>query len=382
MSTTTALPVERGRALNGQFKALAITLAAVCATGWLMMTSASSGVAALQEGDSWYFSRRQLAMLLLGAGIAWLASRLRVRAMRKLTPLFFLLTIGLLVAVLVIGREVGGQRNWIPLAAGFNLQPSELAKLALVLVSASWIRFARKHGLVTGAVFAGLLVIDAVIIGLVFAEGDFGNPVILAAIGAVILLVAGVPIRWFVWTGSAGVVAFAGVLFAGGSYRFDRIAAWLNPEAYARSDGWQLLNGMYALADGGWFGRGLGQSSEKWGSLPAPHTDFILPIIGQEFGVIGTGIVIAMLLTLIGVAYHIAEHSYDYYDRLTAFGIGTWLAAQTAVNLGGVTQLFPITGVPLPFISYGGSSTLVLMAAMGVLLGIARHNSNHAPNGV
>ena len=181
--------------------------------------------------------------------------------------------------------------------------------------------------------------------------------------------------RWLWWFIGLGVAALAVVFATGGLYRLDRITAWLHPEQDASGGGYQLLHGKFALADGGWLGLGIGQSTEKWGALPQPHTDFILPIIAQELGVVGTGLVMVLLITLIAVAFHIADHSHDYYDRIVAFGIATWLTVQTIVNVGGVTQLLPITGVPLPFVSYGGTSIVLLMAAMGVLLGIARNNS-------
>ena len=209
----------------------------------------------------------------------------------------------------------------------------------------------------------------------VLAEGDFGNPVILGCIGLAILIVSGAPWRLLWFAGGAGLIGGVVIIATGSSYRFRRIASWLNPDKYANSDGYQLLNGKYALADGGWFGHGLGNSSEKWGGVPAPHTDFILPIIGQELGLAGTATVMFLLLFVILVAFRIADHSTHYYDRLVAFGIATWLTVQTLVNVGGVTQLFPITGVPLPFVSYGGTSTIFLMVAMGLLFSISRHNS-------
>ena len=361
--------------LNGEFKVLTATLTLICAIGWGMMTSASSANGARSWGDSWYYSKRQLAAIAVGIILAWAISRLHVKIIRLLSLPALLATVALLVLVLKQGHNVYGQQNWIALPLGFNLQPSELAKFTLILSAAAWIRFCAKYGFNLRLRIAGIALMTLAVVVLVLMEKDFGNPVIILAIGVAIITVAGAPMRWLWWFIGLGVAALAVVFATGGLYRLDRITAWLHPEQDASGGGYQLLHGKFALADGGWLGLGIGQSTEKWGALPQPHTDFILPIIAQELGVVGTGLVMVLLITLIAVAFHIADHSHDYYDRIVAFGIATWLTVQTIVNVGGVTQLLPITGVPLPFVSYGGTSIVLLMAAMGVLLGIARNNS-------
>lgn len=374
MTSMQALPKAKLSTVDRQFRTLAAATALLCAMGWIFLTSASAAVGASAAGDSWYFSRRQLAAFMIGAFLAWFVSRLRVEFVRAVTPVYYAACLFLLVLVLFVGYQVGGQRNWIPLPAGLSLQPSEYAKLGLVLMSAAWIWNAKRIGWSQGVVSAGLMGIAAIVVLLVIAEGDFGTPIILAAIALAILLVAGTPARWL-WTMLGGGALFILMTLAfGSSYRFKRFYAWLNPEAYSRTDAYQLMHGKFALADGGWFGQGFGSSSEKWGGLPAPHTDFILPIIGQENGVLGTAAVLLPLFVCIAVAFQIADAATDDFERMVAFGIAAWLSVQSIINIGGVTGLLPITGVPLPFVSYGGSSVIPLLMGIGFLLGIARHN--------
>lgn len=381
----TTLQAERksanGIALNADFTVLASTMALLCIVGWAFMTSASSAIAAAQTGDSWYYAKRQLLSLVIGAAAAWAFSRLHVRIVRAASQLLFAVSVACLVLVLIVGRTVAGQRNWIAMPLGLNFQPSELAKLGLVLMSAFWVRSATRRGKSLAYTVFGLVCFDLVVIGLVLLEGDFGTPLVLAAIAVMILIVAGAPSRMVGSLAGIGLVLVAAVLYLGPGYRLNRIRAWLNPEAYSQDEGYQLLHGKFALADGGWFGRGLGQSTEKWGGLPAPHTDFILPIIGQELGLLGTFAVLIPLFVIIAVAFRIAFRSSDPYERMVAFGIAAWISAQTVLNLASIEQLFPIAGVTLPFVSYGGSSMIPLMAAVGILLGIARHNSLMAAKG-
>lgn len=375
MTSRSAAATAKRVHLNTEFKLLFGSVTMLCVVGWILLTSASNAIAARETGDSWFYSKRQFLALVVGMLGCWLFSRLQVRWIRALAWPIYGLSIAALLLVLLIGREVGGQRNWIYLGGGFNFQPSELAKLGMVLASALWIRYARQSGLTRGALLAGLFLLDGAVIGLVMAEGDIGTPFILLGIALSILVVAGLPGRWIMGAGGLVLLGIATVLTLGPSFRSDRIRAWLRPEDYATTDGYQLLHGKFALADGGWLGQGFGQSSEKWGGLPAPHTDFILPVIAQELGVIGTALVLTPLITLIFVAFHIADNSSDDYERMVAFGIASWIAVQTVINLGAIVQALPITGVPLPFVSYGGSSMVPLLVAVGVLLGIARHNS-------
>jgi cell division protein FtsW len=214
----------------------------------------------------------------------------------------------------------------------------------------------------------------AAIILLVILEKDLGNPIVLGLIGFVSLVIAGMPKIRLLWISVISVVGLLGLIWFGPSWKFGRISDWLSPENDPMGGGYQLLRGQFALAQGGLTGNGIGSSIEKWGSLPAPHTDFIIPIIGEEFGLLGTGFVILSLGWLIVTAFNIGAASRDMMGKLIGTGFGTWIGFQSVINIGGVYGLMPITGLPLPFISYGGTSMVMMGICLGILFVIERDN--------
>jgi cell division protein FtsW len=219
------------------------------------------------------------------------------------------------------------------------------------------------------------LPVVALILGLVVMQGDLGTAIILGIVVAALLFVAGAPARIFVLFGSVGLVGIA-LLSLNAGYRMRRFTAWLNPEADLDGAGWQLTQGKVALGTGGWWGVGLGGSREKWGALPEAHTDFIYPVIGEELGLFGALTVIGLFAAITVFALRMAMRTSDTFVRITCVGIVAWIVGQAMVNLGAVLQLLPITGVPLPFISYGGSSLLPSLMAVGVLLAFARQEAD------
>lgn len=364
---------------NFLYLVLAGALTLLCVIGLIMVASASSVESAQLYGSSWSMLQKQVIAMGFGAFLAYWFSKLTMKWVRIVSWPLMLAALGLLIFTLKFGIEVGGQKNWIRLPLGAQFQSSELAKLALVLFCAHMIANGIAHGHNKWRTTAGIGLASAVIVGLVLAERDLGTPIILAGISFSVLYASGMP-RQVLWgllgTGVVGVAALS--LLPGMSYRVDRFAAWLNPAADPQGYGYQILHGQFALASGGIFGNGLGQSVEKWGGLPAAHTDFILSIIGEELGLFGTLIVLGLLCTIIMTGFAIAERSTDDFGRMVAFGVSTWLALQTMVNLGAIVRFLPITGVPLPFVSYGGSSIAPTMAAMGLLLAVARNNATPA----
>ncbi|MGN6597833.1 MAG: FtsW/RodA/SpoVE family cell cycle protein [Actinomycetes bacterium] len=279
--------------------------------------------------------------------------------------------LGVLGLVPVVGVSVLGNKNWLPLPGGMNLQPSELAKLALIVWSADLL--ARKHKLLHD--WKHLLVpvgpVALVILGLILAGHDLGTALIVIAIVASILYVVGAPLRIFL--AGAGVAAL-GVAFlvATSSNRVSRIGAWLNPSADQAGSNFQLTHGKYALATGGWWGLGLGASKQKWGGLPEAHTDFIYAIIGEELGLLGTVSVLLLFAAITIGGYRVAARSSDLFVRLAAAGVTMWITAQVIVNIGAVLGLLPIVGVPLPLVSYGGSALIPMLAGLGMLASFAR----------
>jgi cell division protein FtsW len=353
---------------------LVTTLLVLLAFGAIMVVSASSIQAVKDHGYAWGYAVRHFAAIGIGIFCAYILVKRSLRQIRLLSPLFIIATLILLILVLFIGDTVAGQRNWIALPLGFSLQPSEFAKLALVLWAAGAIASnAHKEQSEQKAIMS-TTILGSIIIGLVLLERDMGTPIILGSILLAIYFAHGVSFRRILLFITLAVSAVVLYSFSGSDYRVNRFQAWLAPEEHPISLGWQFLRGQLALAQGGLMGKGLGGSHEKWGNLPAPHTDFILAVIGEELGIIGTLIVLGGLLTLTLTILTIALRSKDMFARMVAYGIAMWFGIQTFVNVGAIVQFLPITGVPLPFISYGGSAMIVNLMAAGVVIAIAKQN--------
>ncbi|MFZ9308767.1 MAG: FtsW/RodA/SpoVE family cell cycle protein [Candidatus Nanopelagicales bacterium] len=353
---------------------LVTTLLVLLAFGAIMVVSASSIQAVKDYGFAWGYAVRHFAAIGVGLICMYALLTRSLKQIRRLSSLFIVVTFVLLVAVLIIGDTVAGQKNWISLPFGFSLQPSEFAKFALVLWAASAIAANSHKQQEENKAIISATIVGVVIIGLVVAERDMGTPIILGSILLAIYFAHGVAIRHilsFAFLSGLFVVLYS---FMGSDYRVNRFQAWLAPEDHPISLGWQFLRGQLALAQGGLMGKGLGQSHEKWGNLPAPHTDFILAVIGEELGLIGTMIVLGGLLVLVLTILTIAIRSKDMFSQMVAYGIAMWFGIQTFVNVGAIVQFLPITGVPLPFISYGGSAMIVNLMAMGVVVAIAKQN--------
>lgn len=343
----------------------------------LVMVLSSSSVESYELHDSAFtlFSR-QAVFAGIGVAAMVIISRLPISLFRRFALAFLVLSIGMLVLTFVpgIGAGVHGQRNWIRLVGPFRLQPSEFAKLALILWSADL--FARRERYLDQwrSLLVPFMPVVAVVVGLVVLQGDLGTAIVMAIIVAGILFVVGAPMRIFVLFGGIGLAGIAALSLTAG-YRMRRFTAWLHPEADLDGAGWQLTQGKVALGTGGWWGVGLGGSREKWGALPEAHTDFIYPVIGEELGLFGALTVLGLFAAITVFALRMAIRTSDSFVRITCVGIVAWIVGQAMINLGAVLQLLPITGVPLPFISYGGSSLLPSLMAIGVLLAFARQEA-------
>jgi cell division protein FtsW len=341
--------------------------------GLVMVMSASSVTSFSASGSSFAIAQKQAMWVALGLPLLWVGSRLPPRAYRLLAYPLLLASVVLLALTLVpgIGVEVRGNRNWIDFGGPFRLQPSELTKLALVLWGADLL--ARKRRLLTQwkHLLVPLLPVSAVAVGLVLLEGDLGTVLVLLAIVFALLWVVGAPLRLF----SGLAVAVGGVLVLlvrDNPERVSRVTSFLDPFADYENSGWQAAHSFFALASGGWWGLGLGGSREKWGALPEAHTDFIFAIIGEELGLVGTLAVLVLFATMSYAGVRIASRSTDPFVRLAAAAATAWFLVQAMVNMGGVLGVLPITGIPLPLVSYGGSSLLPTLLALGMLLSFAR----------
>lgn len=340
--------------------------------GLIMVLSASSITAYAQFGDSFLFFQRQAGYAVAGTLALWLTSRMRYQAWQRLAVPMLGVTVALLLLVLhpAAGVEAYGSSRWIALGP-VTIQPSEIAKLSLIVFCAAIL--ARKWGKLDdlGHLTLPLVPVVLIVCGLVMAQPDLGTTVILAGAVFLLLFAAGVRLRYLITAAVIGGAAgFALIMSA--DYRRVRFLSFLHPTADPQNTGWQLFQSLIALGSGGWTGVGLGASRQKWMYVPNAHTDFIFAILGEELGLIGEIIVLIAFGLLLYAGLRVAARAGDVFGRLLAAGIVAWFGVQILVNLGAVTGLLPITGVPLPFLSYGGSSLVVSLAAVGILVNIAR----------
>ena len=342
--------------------------------GVMMVLSASSVSAyLLRSGDSYYYVKRQVLFLVIGLVLALVVMKLSSGMLRTLSWA----GIGLAAVLLILtytplGQTINGNRNWLYIGSrSFQIQPAEFAKLAMIVWGADVL--ARKQRLLDQPkhLLVPYLPVNGLLILLVLFQGDAGTAVVMAAIVAGVLWIVGAPLRVLgalAGAGALGVVA----IFVSSPVRMRRLAAFLDPTADLGGANDQANAGMYAIASGGWWGVGLGASRQKWGSLPEAHTDFIFAVLGEEFGLFGSLVVLALFLVLGYAGIRIATRSVDPFARYAAGGVTTWFMVQALINLAVVLRLLPIAGVPLPLVSYGGSALMANMLAVGVLLACAR----------
>jgi cell division protein FtsW len=341
----------------------------------LLMSFSASIVDAAQEGDAFGTFRRQALWAGLSVPAFVVATRIPRRHLRVLSwPLMGVaLVLLVLLAVPGVGVTRFGSTRWLGFG-GFVFQPSEIAKLALLLWLADVLERKRppdgalhttEHLLIPAAP------VLVVVSGLVMLQPDLGTAVLLGLIVAAMLYVEGLRLRFML--GALGVAAAAvAVLVLAAPYRVARIRGWLYAEEYAQAEGFQLMQSWVALGSGGVLGLGLGSSRGKWNFVPNPETDFVFAIIGEELGLVGAVGLLLIFLTLLLLGLHVAFTAAPGYDRTLAFTVTVWVVGQAFVNIGTVIGLLPITGVTLPLVSAGGSSLLVTMTALGLLVNVAR----------
>ncbi|MDN4473670.1 FtsW/RodA/SpoVE family cell cycle protein [Demequina zhanjiangensis] len=338
----------------------------------LAVVLSSSSIASIRStgGNPWALFLVQFAALVVGLAALILGSRMPIKWWKRMTPLAFYGSLVLLVMVALAGVAVGGNRNWIRIA-GFSLQPSELAKLGLALFL-GLVLSQMRHQLTSlkAALVPGGIAVAAVL-GLVLLGHDMGTAIVIAMIAAGAYWVAGLPARFFGLAGIVGALGAVVLLFQGES-RTARINVWLADTCDAQADCMQQTQGLYSLASGGLWGLGPGQSRGKWGYLPASDNDYIFAIVGEEWGLIGTlMILIAFGMILVAVMRLVHRHR-DPFVQITSAALGAWIVGQAFINIAVVLGLLPVFGVPLPLVSSGGSSLIASLAALGVLMAFAR----------
>lgn len=343
------------------------------ALGFIMLASTSSVQGQTQFHDSLFFVKRQALGLVVGACAALFAARLDYRFWKVLAIPLAVVALVLLGLVLVpgIGLTVKGSSRWLRLGP-VTFQPSELAKFSSVVLLAWWMaRFQRRAAeLRWGALYPLMLL--GLYMGLVFLEPDFGTTLLLGMVGLLVLFLGGTRFGYLAVAGVAGATLFS-LAILHDPVRLRRIMAFLNPEQYARNESFQLLNAIYAFVVGGGRGVGFGQSLQKHFYLPEAHTDFIFAIVGEELGLAASLGVVALFLGLFLCGMLISFRAPDRFGQLLGCGCSLMITLQAIINMGVVTGSLPTKGLPLPFISYGGSSLVASLLMVGVLMNLARH---------
>jgi len=325
--------------------------------------------------DSYFYLKRHLMMFCIGILAMVIMSRVDYKHLKKLIPILTLITVGLLLTVHFSGIEINGARRWINI--GFQFQPSELAKLTGIMITAGYlgqvIDYGRRVTLLSAPFYVTVL-----LAAIVYKQPDMGTAVITIGICLVLYMIAGLPKQQLLILLTGGGVVFIYAALTA-SYRAERIAAWLNPWAYQQGIGYQSVQGLLAIGSGGFFGAGLGMGASKFYYLPEGHTDFAFAVLCQEMGFVGAIIVLFLLALFAYYGVKIALKAPDGFGKMLAMGTVVLVVGQAVINIGMVSGLAPVVGVPLPFISFGGTALIVNLTAIGILLNVGRQAIKYVP---
>ena len=350
-------------------KLLLISIIILSLFGLIMIYSSSSIWASYKFNDAYKYLKSQVFFLILGYVIIYIVSRINISLYEKYSNHIFIICIMLLVLVLIpgIGTIRNGSRSWFGIG-GLGIQPSEAAKLGLIIFTAKYLSKNKIKNIKTSVL--PILIVVLFIFGLIMLQPDFGTGVIVVVSIMALLFISGVNISFFIRLGILGILGIVGLIIMA-PYRMARITSFLNPWSDPLGTGFQIIQSLYAIGPGGLLGMGLGNSIQKHFYLPEPQTDFIFAIISEELGIAGVIIIVSLFIMIIYCGFKIAINEEKNFSKYLAFGITFSMAFQTILNLMVVTGLIPVTGVTLPFLSYGGSSLLVSMAEIGILLNIS-----------
>jgi cell division protein FtsW len=348
---------------------LSLTLA-VLVLGWVILYSASALVAEAKFGDQYYFLKKQILWSAIGLAGMLAASRIKLSFVQGLARPALAGVAVLLVLVLAVGHEVLGAKRWLRVGP-VGLQPSEFAKLAVVLFLADALDRKRSRLTDFARGYVPLLLTTGFLLGLILLERDLGTPFLIACVAGAMIFLAGARTSHLAATVLLCVPALAAAVLAV-PYRRQRLLAFLDPWKDAQGGGYQLVQSLLALGSGGFWGKGSGESTIKMLYLPEAQTDFIFPIFGEEFGFVGTAALTALFFLMVHRCFRAARGATHWFHFLVAAGVGTWLGVQVVFNLAVVTGLLPTKGIPLPLISFGGSSMIVLLTALGLVLNVTR----------
>ena len=359
-----------------------LTLTGVlCAIGLVMVLSASAYTSLEYYGSVWTIFERQVLWMALGGIALAVTSRIHYERWRRLRMVMLIGTFGLLLAVLVpgVGVTAGGSSRWIGVGL-FRVQPSELMKLSLAVFVADLLARRARRVRETRAVVAPVLIVLFAAALLVLKQPDMGTALVLACITFTLLYAGGVPLGPVLK--ALCVVSVLGLIVGlAEPYRRARLLSFLNPFAHAKGSGYQVVQSLVGLGSGHLYGLGLGGGREKWGLLPNAHTDFIFSVIGEECGLLGTVLLLVLFAALAWYGLRAATRAPDRFGGLLAVACTCWITSQAVINIGAVIGLLPVTGIPLPFISFGGSSLVITMVAAGILANIASHERRPVASG-
>jgi cell division protein FtsW len=356
----------------------ALTVFLLIFFGIIMISSSSVVMSMERYGHNYYYVGQQLISLVFGLVAMFITFNIDYRFWKKNSFWMMAVTLILLILVFVpgIGKSAGGAHRWIGIGSQW-FQPSEIIKLAFIIYLAAWFD---KRGEQVKNFFLGFIpfIFLIVIVGaLIMLQPDLGTMSVIFLSASAIYFAAGADLT-HVLLGGVGVLITAGILIKAAPYRLQRFLVFLNPSADVQGAGYHINQALLAVGAGGWWGLGFGQSKQKYLYLPQVQTDSIFAVIAEEMGFFRSLLLIAGFTFLGFLGYRIAKNAPDNFSRLLAVGITTWVLVQAFINIGAMLNIFPLTGVPLPFISYGGSSLIVLLAAMGIMLNISRHANERA----
>jgi len=358
-------------------RALIGLVGVLCAIGLVMVLAASAYTSLVDYGSVWSIFLRQVLWVALGVIAFLTCAAVPYRSWRRWRTPILLGSLALLVVVLApgIGDHVAGSTRWLGFGQ-IRVQPSEIMKLALCIFAADLVARRWNRAGDPRALAVPLLAVTGTASLLVLLQPDLGTAVVLAAIAFAVLLAAGVPGR-FLWTAAVAGVLVTGLAALAEPYRRARLLSFLDPLAHRETSGYQVVQSLVGVSSGGPFGLGLGDGRAQWGLLPNPHTDFIFSVLGQDTGVVGVVLVTGLFAALAVVGLRIAAHAPDRFGAMLALAITCWISVEALINMGAVVGLLPVTGIPLPFISFGGSSMVVVMAGAGMLANVARAAETH-----
>ncbi|MGE4283686.1 MAG: putative lipid II flippase FtsW [Clostridia bacterium] len=351
-----------------------ITVMILLSFGLIMVFSASSASAFYDYNDSYFVIKKQLQWAVVGLFAMFFMTNFHYKRLEKLAFPSLLVSIVLLIAVLFVGTEVNGAQRWLGIG-GLSVQPSEVAKFAvIVFFSASLAKKKDKIKKFTSGLLPYLMILGVIAV-LVIIEPHLSGTVVIMLVGVLLLFVAGARIFHFVLLSIPALAVLSYAIYDE-PYRMSRVVSFLDPWKYKMNEGWQIIQSLYAIGSGGLFGLGLGRSRQKFLYIPEAHNDFIFSILCEELGFIGAATVLILFVILIWRGIRIALSAPDAFGSFLATGIISLIAVQVLINIAVVTSSMPVTGMPLPFFSAGGSSLVFIMAGMGIILNISRYSNN------